>query len=82
MTGSELTYVFERPSLFDQVGQRVLHYTGRPLVHFTLVIICSTNNSFDTLRHTEEVMYTVITSQSGFIIKQFINDSRDEKIPL
>lgn len=69
--GGELTYVFEWPALFHQVRQRVLHYAGRPLVHFTLVIICSTNNALNTLgqtqTHTEKVRYADIMSESWFI---------------
>lgn len=45
-----LTYVFERPTLFHQVSEWMLHYTGRPLVDFTLVIICSTDDAFNALR--------------------------------
>lgn len=45
-----LTYVFECPTLFHQVSEWMLHYTGRPLVDFTLVIICSTDDAFNALR--------------------------------
>lgn len=70
MMGSEFTYVFEWPSLFHQVSQRMLHYTGRPLVHFTLVIICSANNTFNTLRqnHTQRKSCT-LTSHQRVVIK-------------
>lgn len=44
-------HVLEGPSLFHQVTQTVLHYTGRPLVHFILIILCSTNNTFNALFH-------------------------------
>lgn len=46
---SGVTDVFEWPSLFHQVSQRMLHYAGCPLVDFTLVIICPTNNVLNTL---------------------------------
>lgn len=42
-------HVFERPSLFHQMSQRVLYDAGSPLVDFTLVIICPTDDTFNTL---------------------------------
>lgn len=34
--------------LFDQLGERVLHDAGSPLVHFVLVVVYSSNETFDT----------------------------------
>lgn len=34
--------------LFDQLGERVLHDAGSPLVHFVLVVAYSSNDTFDT----------------------------------
>lgn len=71
VTGREFTYVFERPPLFHQVSERLLHYTGCPLVHFALDIICSPDNTFNALRqnHTDTVTYTDITTERGVVPK-------------
>lgn len=51
---SGVTNIFKWPSLFHQLGQTMLHYTGCPLVDFTLVIISTTNKILNTLGHTDE----------------------------
>ena len=50
----------------------MLYDAGGPLVDFTLVIICPTDDSFNTLRQeqAQKDVNTVITSKSGFTITE------------
>lgn len=50
---NSLTDEFKRPPLFDQVSQRILHYAGRPLVDFTVVVVGTTNDALDALRRSK-----------------------------
>lgn len=47
----------------------MLHYAGCPLVHFALVIVQTSNHTFNALRQNKRVIYADITSKTGEILK-------------
>lgn len=47
----------------------MLHYAGRPLVHFALVIVQPSDHTFNALRQNKRVIYADVTSKTEDILK-------------
>lgn len=65
---NSLTNEFERPPLFDQMSQRILHYAGRPLVDFTVVVVGTTDDTLDALRRSKTTQVRDSKTQMIFCV--------------